>query len=80
MAGKVFFSVSMSLDGFIASDSLEELMERLRSESYRQFTCHLVRRSPTAPRIPPRPWGAPVVRRPGREANRRCLGVRRPFL
>src|SRR3954464_3315557 len=26
MAGKVFFSVSMSLDGFIAPDSLEELM------------------------------------------------------
>ena len=26
MAGKVFFSVSMSLDGFIAPDSPEELM------------------------------------------------------
>ena len=26
MAGKVFFSVSMSLDGFIAPDSLGELM------------------------------------------------------
>ncbi len=26
MAGKVFFSVSMSLDGFIAPESLEDLM------------------------------------------------------
>ena len=26
MAGKVFFSVSMSLDGFIAPDSPDELM------------------------------------------------------
>ena len=26
MAGKVFFSVSMSLDGFIAPEALEELM------------------------------------------------------
>ncbi len=26
MAGKVFFSVSMSLDGFIAPESAEELM------------------------------------------------------
>lgn len=26
MAGKVFFSVSMSLDGFIAPESPEELM------------------------------------------------------
>jgi hypothetical protein len=26
MAGKVFFSVSMSLDGFIAPESLEESM------------------------------------------------------
>ena len=26
MAGKVFFSVSMSLDGFIAPESLEHLM------------------------------------------------------
>ena len=26
MAGKVFFSVSMSLDGFVAPDSPEELM------------------------------------------------------
>ena len=28
MAGKVFFSVSMSLDGFIAPESLDELMGR----------------------------------------------------
>ncbi len=28
MAGKVFFSVSMSLDGFIAPESSEELMGR----------------------------------------------------
>ena len=28
MAGKVFFSVSMSLDGFIAPESLGELMGR----------------------------------------------------
>jgi dihydrofolate reductase len=28
MAGKVFFSVSMSLDGFIAPESLEDLMKR----------------------------------------------------
>ena len=28
MAGKVFFSVSMSLDGFIAPESLEEMMGR----------------------------------------------------
>jgi hypothetical protein len=26
MAGKVFFSVSMSLDGFIAPEAIEELM------------------------------------------------------
>ena len=26
MAGKVFFSVTMSLDGFIAPESLEDLM------------------------------------------------------
>ena len=26
MAGKVFFSVSMSLDGFIAPESVEDLM------------------------------------------------------
>ena len=29
MAGKVFFSVSMSLDGFIAPESPEELMGKL---------------------------------------------------
>jgi hypothetical protein len=28
MAGKVFFSVSMSLDGFIAPESPEDLMGR----------------------------------------------------
>ena len=28
MAGKVFFSVSMSLDGFVAPESLSELMGR----------------------------------------------------
>ena len=28
MAGKVFFSVSMSLDGFIAPESREDLMGR----------------------------------------------------
>ena len=28
MAGKVFFSVSMSLDGFIAPESAEDLMRR----------------------------------------------------
>ena len=32
MAGKVFFSVSMSLDGFIAPESPEELMGRLWME------------------------------------------------
>ena len=32
MAGKVFFSVSMSLDGFIAPESPEELMGQLWME------------------------------------------------
>src|SRR5680860_1869601 len=32
MAGKVFFSVTMSLDGFIAPESLEELMGQLWME------------------------------------------------
>jgi hypothetical protein len=32
MVGKVFFSVSMSLDGFIAPESLEDLMGQQRME------------------------------------------------
>lgn len=43
MAGKVFFSVTMSLDGFIAPDSPEELMWQqwmeLRSGSSRCGSC-----------------------------------------
>ena len=32
MAGKVFFSVTMSLDGFIAPESPEDLMGQQRME------------------------------------------------
>ncbi|MFF2225421.1 hypothetical protein ACFVV7_19125 [Streptomyces globisporus] len=35
MAGKVFFSVSMSLDGFIAPESAEELMGQQSMELQR---------------------------------------------
>jgi hypothetical protein len=37
MAGKVFFSVSMSLDGFIAPESLEDVMGQQWMELQRFF-------------------------------------------
>jgi hypothetical protein len=53
MAGKVFFSVSMSLDGFIAPQSLEDLMGQqwmeLQQWLFPQLTYAVGERLPARP-------------------------------